>query len=94
MTDKTEMIKSYYLKKMKWRFYGIWAYVLLVSSSWKQTIKAMSKIMFASILFIAALLITAYGCGNGEPEIPAQSETTDPSEVNNEKTDESMKMNI
>lgn len=54
----------------------------------------MSKIMFASILFIAALLITAYGCGNGEPEIPAQSETTDPSEVNNEKTDESMKMNI
>lgn len=94
MTDKTEMIKSYYLKKMKWRFYGIWAYVLLVSSSWKQTIKAMSKIMFTSILFIAALLISAYGCGNGEPEIPAQSETTDPSEVNNEKTDESMKMNI
>lgn len=94
MTDKTEMIKPYYLKKTKWRFYGIWAYGLLVSSSWKQTIKAMSKIMFASILFVAALSITAYGCGNGEPEIPAQSETTKPSEGNNEETNESMRMNI
>lgn len=54
----------------------------------------MSKIMFASILFIAALLITAYGCGNGEPEFPAQSETTKPSEGNNEETNESMRMNI
>ncbi len=54
----------------------------------------MSKIMFASILFVAALSITAYGCGNGEPEIPAQSETTKPSEGNNEETNESMIMNI
>ena len=51
-------------------------------------------IMFASILFVAALSITAYGCGNGEPEIPAQSETTKPSEGNNEETNESMRMNI
>lgn len=54
----------------------------------------MSKIMFSSILFVATLSITAYGCGNGEPEISAQSETTKPSEGNNEKTDESMKVNI
>ena len=54
----------------------------------------MSKIMFASILFVAALSITAYGCGNEEPEIPAQSETTKPSEGNNEETNESMRMNI
>lgn len=54
----------------------------------------MSKIMFASILFVAALSITACGDGNGEPEIPAQSETTKPSEGNNEETNESMRMNI
>lgn len=94
MTDKTKMIKPYYLKKTKWRFYGIWAYGLLVSSSWKQTIKAMSKTMFASVLLFAVLSITACGSGNDEPEIPTQSETTDPSEGNNEKTDESMKVNI
>lgn len=50
--------------------------------------------MFASILFVAVLSITAYGCGNEEPEIPAQSETTKPSEGNNEETNESMRMNI
>ena len=50
--------------------------------------------MFASILFVAALSITAYGCGNVEPEIPAQSEATNPSEGNNEETNESMRMNI
>lgn len=50
--------------------------------------------MLASILFVAALSITAYGCGNEEPEIPAQSETTKPSEGNNEETNESMRMNI
>lgn len=54
----------------------------------------MSKIMFASTLFVAALWITACGDGNGEPEIPAQSETTKPSEGNNEETNESMRMNI
>ena len=94
MTDKTKMIKPYYLKKTKWRFYGIWEYGLLVSSSWKQTIKAMNKTMFASVLLFAALSITACGSGKDEPEIPTQSETTDPSEGNNEKTDESMKVNI
>lgn len=54
----------------------------------------MSKTMFASILFVAVLLITACGGGNDEPEIPTQSETTNPSEGNNEATNESMKMNI
>lgn len=54
----------------------------------------MSKKMFASVLFFAALSITACGGRNDEPEIPAQSETTKPSEGNNEKTNESMKMNI
>ncbi len=54
----------------------------------------MSKIMFASTLFVAALWITACGDGNGEPEIPAQSETTKPSEGNNEETNASMSMNI
>lgn len=94
MADKTKMIKPYYLKKTKWRFYGIWEYGLLVSSSWKQTIKAMNKTMFASVLLFAALSITACGSGNDEPGIPTQSETTEPSEGNNEKTDESMKVNI
>jgi len=56
-----------------------------VSSSWKQTIKAMNKTMFASVLLFAALSITACGSGKDEPEIPTQSETTDPSEGNNEK---------
>lgn len=50
--------------------------------------------MFASVILFAALSITAYGCGNGEPEIPAQSKTTKPSEENNEETNESMRMNI
>lgn len=54
----------------------------------------MSKTMFASVLLFAALSITACGSGDDEPEIPTQSETTDPSEGNNEKTDESMKVNI
>lgn len=54
----------------------------------------MSKTMFASVLLFAALSITACGSGNDETEIPTQSETTDPSEGNNEKTDESMKVNI
>lgn len=54
----------------------------------------MSKNMFASVILFAALSITACGAGNDEPEIPTQSETTKPSEGNNEETDESMKMNI
>lgn len=54
----------------------------------------MSKTMFASVLLFAALSITACGSGNDEPEIPTQSETTNPSEGNNEATNESMKMNI
>lgn len=54
----------------------------------------MSKNMFASVILFAALSITACGGGNDEPEIPTQSETTKPSEGNNEETDESMEMNI
>ena len=50
--------------------------------------------MFASVLLFAALSIAACGSGNDEPEIPTQSEITEPSEGNNEKTDESMKVNI
>ena len=54
----------------------------------------MSKTMFASVILFAALSITACGGGNDEPDNPIQSETTNPSEGNNETTDESMKMNI
>lgn len=54
----------------------------------------MGKTMFASVLFFTAISITACGGGSDEPEIPTQSETTNPSEGDNEKTEESMKMNI
>lgn len=45
---------------------------------------------FCSQLFRLLLVVAE----NDEPEIPTQSETTDPSEWNNENTAESMKMNI
>lgn len=54
----------------------------------------MSKIVFAPVLFFAALSIAACGGGNDDPEIPTQSEITKPSEGNNEETKESMKVNI
>ena len=54
----------------------------------------MSKIIFATLLFFAALSMVACGGGNYEPELPTQEESTKPSEGNNEETKESMKVNI
>lgn len=54
----------------------------------------MNHTMFASVVFCAALSMASCGYGNGDPEIPTQSETAKPSEENNEETRESMKMNI
>ena len=53
----------------------------------------MNKIIL-TFIFFAALSIAACGAGNDEPEIPAQSETTKPSEENSDETKESMKINI
>jgi len=54
----------------------------------------MTKNIFLSVLFFAALSVSACGGRNDEPGNPVQPEITKPSEGNNEETKESMKMNI